>query len=182
MPKKNLISYSNPSKVFHWVVALLVLLMLALSFFMEDIQEQYQPQAYFIHKSIGLLIFLLMIIRILWIFYRGKPPLPKTVPTWQKWVARIVQYSLYLFLILMPISGLVMSVAADHPPSFFGLFTVTLPIAPNEALAEFMAEVHEFIAWTLITLIVLHVGGALKHFLIDKDNVLQTMLPGGNKK
>lgn len=181
MPKKNLISYSNPSKYFHWIVALLVILMLALSFFMDDVEKQYQPQVYFIHKSTGLLIFILMIIRILWIFQRGKPPLPKTVPTWQKWGARIVQYSLYFFLLLMPISGLILSVAADHPPNFFGLFTVSLPISPDKALAEFMAGIHEIIAWTLIVLIVLHIGGALKHYLIDKDKVLQTMLPGGNK-
>jgi cytochrome b561 len=171
-------SYSTVSKTIHWTLALIIILMLSLSFFLGDVAKPNQPLAYMIHKSFGLLVLGLMVVRLFWIYLRGKPPLPMTVPQWQQWLARGVQYFLYFFLFLMPITGLIMSVAADHPPFFFGLFKVSLPIAPNENLAEFMAGAHEIIAWILIGLLVLHISGAMKHYFVDKDKVLQTMLPG----
>ena len=70
-----------------------------------------------------------------------------------------------------------MSVAAGYTPSFFNLFSVPLPIEKNKALAGLMNTSHLIIAWILIGLIVLHVAGALKHYFINKDQVLQTMLP-----
>ena len=79
----------------------------------------------------------------------------------------------------MPLSGWIMSVAADKIPRYFGLFSVPFPgIAPNKSLADTMSESHEIIAWIIIGFIVLHVAGALKHHFIDKDHVLKSMLPG----
>ncbi len=175
---KHILEYSTGSKIIHWTLAIIIILMLALSFFLDDVPKPNQPIAYMIHKSFGLLVLALMLVRLLWISMRGKPELPATVPNWQKVLARGVQYSLYLFLFLMPISGWIMSVAANHPPVFFGLFSVSLPITPSEDLAGIMAQTHEIIAWILIFLLVLHVAGALKHYFFNKDNVLQTMLPG----
>ena len=170
--------YSAGSKLFHWLIAIIVISMLSFSFFLDDIPEQYQSLAYMIHKSIGLTILCLMIMRLVWIHHAGKPALPKSVPMWQRFVARTVQYSLYIFLLAMPMTGWIMSVAANRTPTFFGLFNVPLPIAPDEALAKFMNQTHTIIAWILIALIVLHIAGALKHYFIDKDHVLQSMLPG----
>jgi cytochrome b561 len=168
--------YSTGSKIIHWTVALIMILMLSLSFFLDDVSKPNQPMAYMIHKSFGLLVLTLMILRLIWISYRGKPNLPLTVPHWQRVLARGVQYSLYFFVIIMPITGWIMSVAANHPPVFFGLFTLPLPIAPNEDLAGIMANAHEVIAWIIISLLVLHIVGALKHYFVNKDQVLQSML------
>jgi cytochrome b561 len=178
VPELDLIRYSNPSKFFHWIIALLVILMLSLSFYLDDVAKQYQVQAYMIHKSFGLTILALMLIRILWIVKRGKPPLPATVPLWQQRLARLIQYSLYILLIIMPLSGLILSVAAGRSPSFFGLFTVTLPIPASDITAGIFGQVHLIVAWILILLISLHILGALKHYFIDRDEVLQAMLPG----
>lgn len=175
MSNKTTISYSNGSIYLHWIIAVIVLLMLSLSFFLGDIPKAFKPVAYTIHKSMGLTVLFLMLVRIIWIFVKGKPSLPNTMPSWQKVLARVVQYSLYVFLILMPMSGWVMSVAADKIPSYFGLFHITLPLSPDKALAEFMNETHETIAFILIALISLHIVGALKHYLIDKDEVMQSM-------
>lgn len=174
-------SYSAESKVFHWLVAFIVIFMLSFSFFMEDMAKENQPVVYMIHKSFGLTILLLMILRFVWIKYRGKPVLSLNVPLWQRYLARGVQYGLYFFLIAMPISGWIMSVAAGHPPTFFNLFSVPLPIEENEVLANTMANVHGVIAWIIISLLVLHVAGAFKHYFFDKDQVLQTMLPRRKK-
>ena len=119
-----------------------------------------------------------MIVRFAWIKYYGKPALPATVPVWEKILARIVQYSFYLFLVAMPICGWIMSMAGNRIPSYFGLFKMPLPgIGPNKVLAELMFQSHKTIAFILIALIVFHVAGAIKHHYIDKDDVLRKMLP-----
>ncbi|ASQ45976.1 cytochrome b [Legionella clemsonensis] len=174
--------YSPSFKFIHWFIALLVILMLSAGFFLEDLPEQYIGSAFMVHKSVGITILFLMIFRLIWVGYQGKLPLPDSVPVWERVFSRLVQYSLYLFLILMPLSGWIMSVAAERVPAYFGLFSISLPwIKPDKQLAHFMEEVHGVIAWILIGLIVLHIMGALKHHFYDKDNVLLTMLPRRKK-
>lgn len=170
-------SYSSGAKFFHWIIALIVITMLSVSFFLDDVPEQYEALAYMLHKSFGLTILFLMIIRFIWLQFQGKPPLPETVPHWEKVLARVVQYSLYIFLITMALCGWIMSVAAERIPSYFGLFNASLPIEPNKALAKLMNQSHKTIAWILIALVALHIIGAIKHHFIDKDNVLKRMLP-----
>lgn len=167
--------YSCVSKILHWLVALLVTLVLCFSFFLPEVPKPYQPTAYMIHKSIGLTILVLVFIRIFWMWRRGRPALPITVAFWEKMLSRLVQYSMYIALICMAMSGWIMSVAANRTPTFFGLFQVSLPISPNEILAKQMNQIHVTLVWVLIGLIVLHIVGALKHYLIDKDSVLESM-------
>lgn len=170
--------YSEGSKLLHWLIAFIVILMLSVSFFLSSVPQAYKPTAYMIHKSFGLTVLALMVCRVIWMVYRGRPPLPPTVPVWQVMLARSVQYGLYLVLFAMPLTGLIMSVAANKAPVYFGLFTVTLPIGPDKILAKYMNESHTVIAWIIIALIALHLAGNIKHYFIDKDRVLQRMLPG----
>ena len=173
---KEITKYSTISKIFHWLIFIIVTLMLSGSFFLDDVPENYQGTAYMLHKSFGLIVLFLMLVRMFWIMYSGKPALPSTVSRWDKILSRIVQYSLYIFLIAQAMSGWVLSVAADKVPSIFGLYKVPLPIQPNKILASLMDNTHKVIPWILIGLIVLHTAGALKHHFIDKDNVLKSML------
>lgn len=169
--------YAALSKALHWVIALIVILMLSLSFFLEDVPNDYRANVFMVHKSLGLTILGLIIIRLFAIIHYGRPPLPIAVPTWERVLSRAVQYAFYVLLILMPVSGWVMSTAADKAPVYFNWFKLPFPgVTPNKALAQWMFSAHEFIAWTLIVLVVLHVMGALKHYFIDKDDVLQRML------
>ena len=169
--------YSPASKLFHWLVALIVLTMLSVSFFLDVLPGTIKPTAILIHKSFGLTVLLLMVLRTLWILHSGKPALPATVAPWERALSHVVQYSLYLFLFLMPICGWVMSVAANKTPVYFGLFQVPLPfIAPSKPLAQWMFSAHRTIAFIIIALLCLHVAGALKHYFIDRDKVLQRML------
>jgi cytochrome b561 len=176
---KDVVIYSTGSKFFHWFIAIIVITMLSGSFFLDDLPEQYQSFAYMMHKSFGLTVLFLMVFRLFWIHRSGKPPLPATVPIWQKILSRIVQYSLYVFLLSMALSGWIMSVAGGNVPSYFGLFNAPLPINSDQALSKLMEQSHKIIAWVLIVLIVLHIAGAIKHHFINKDNVLRRMLPGG---
>lgn len=169
--------YSNNFKLLHWVIALLAIGMLIGSFFLGDLPKAVKGTAFMLHKSTGILILFLMLVRFVWIHVSGKPALPETVPTWQRFASRFVQYCLYLFLILMPLSGWVMAVAANKAPKFYGLFKASLPWVPyDKSLAKLMNQTHEVIAWVLIVLVTIHVLAALKHHLIDKDDVMQRML------
>jgi cytochrome b561 len=152
--------------------------MLSGSFFLDDLPKSYHSVAYMMHKSFGLTVLFLTILRFFWIIYCGKPAMPATVPRWQKIMSMMVQYALYVFLVSMATCGWIMSVAAERVPSYFGWFDLSLPIQPNKALATIMNQSHKTIAWILIALIVLHIAGAMKHHVIDKDNVLKRMLPG----
>ncbi len=171
--------YSTGSKFFHWLIAIIVIAMLSGSFFLDDLPKDYQGFAFMMHKSFGLTVLFLMILRFLWILYQGKPNLPDTVPHWQRFLAHFVQYFLYLGIISMAMCGWVMSVAATRAPVYFGLFKLSLPIEPNKGLAKLALQGHKTIAWILIGLVILHILGAVKHHFIDKDNVLKRMLPGG---
>ena len=173
---KDVLVYARASKVLHWLIALIVILMLSLSFFLGSLPEVDQPRGYMIHKSFGLTVLGLMFLRVVWIYYRGRPCLPVTVPRWEVMCARAVQYSFYGLLIAMPVCGWILSVASNHIPQYFALFPLPIPgIAPNETLAHVMDLAHKTMAWLLIALIVLHVAGALKHHFVDKDNVLRRM-------
>ena len=182
MGLKNGTHYSPLSKLLHWLIAVVVIGMLSVGFFMDDMPEQFKSTIYMLHKSMGLTILVLMILRFFWIKASGKPHLPGSIRPWEKILSCIVQYSFYVLLIIMPLSGWIMSVADDRVPSYFSLFKVPFPgISVNKSLAEFMVDSHKMIAWILIGFIMLHVAGALKHHFIDKDNVLKRMLPGTKK-
>ena len=168
--------YSSASKWFHWLIAVVVISLLSLSFFLKDLPDKYIGTAFLIHKSLGLTVLFLAMLRIIWIVRCGRPSLPNGMPFWERVFSRVVQLSFYFLLIIMPLSGWIMSVASKHIPSFFGLFYLPLPIEPSKPLATFMDNTHVTIAWIFISLIILHVAGALKHHFYNKDDVLRKML------
>lgn len=172
---KDVLSYSKWSKVFHWLIALIVIFLLSLSFFLSDVPADYKGTAYMIHKSLGLSVLALMFCRIIALYVQGKPDLPLSVSKWQRVVAHSIQYSLYLLLLAMPLTGWLMASAADKMPRYFGLFTVPPLIGPNLSLAKWWSEAHTIIAWLLIACIFLHIGAALKHYFVDKDGVFERM-------
>jgi cytochrome b561 len=176
-------SYSTGSKSLHWIVAILVLLMLSGSFFLDDLPEQYQATAYFIHKSTGLMILFLMLARLFWIVHTGKPELPFSVSRWERIFSNVVQVSFYVLLIAMPIIGWMGSVAANRVPSFFGLFDMPLYGIPvSKPLSHYLFKAHTVIAYILIALATLHICGALKHHFIDRDKILRRMLSNSRNR
>ncbi len=174
-----LTTYSKGSKFFHWLIALLVIVMLSIGFFLGDFPEKLKASAYMLHQSLGISIFFLMWLRIFWLWYTGRPELPVTVPVWQKILARTVQYFLYVFVILMPLSGWIMSTASKYPVNFFGITNFSFPgVGENQSLSELMWQFHSTIALIIIGLLFFHISGAIKHHFIDKDNVVRRMWPG----
>ena len=170
--------YTQGAMVLHWSIAAIILLLLSVSFFLDDFPKALRPTAIMLHKSFGLTILILMVLRF-WYLLRGKKPLlPATMPRWEIYLARGVQGAMYVLLIAMPIVGWLMSTLSNHIPVLFGLIQLPLPgITPNPDLAALFFQAHQIIAWMLIGLISLHIAGALKHAIIDKDKVMDSMLP-----
>lgn len=182
MVSGNVRRYSPIIKFLHWLIALAVIVMLIIGFLLDDIPDEYAGTVYMLHKSTGITILFLMIIRFIILHAQGKPPLPESVKWWERTLSKFVQNTFYVLLLIMPLSGWIMSVASDHVPVYFGLFKAPLPwISPDKSLAEIMESSHGIIAWVLIVFILLHIAGALKHHFIDKDNIFRRMLSEKSK-
>ncbi len=165
----------------HWTVGLTVIVLAAVGIYMSE-NEVFA--LYPIHKSIGVLIFAVIVVRVYWRFVNGwlRPVAEHRAIEYN--LARIIQWVLIIATIIMPISGFIMSGAGGYGVSVFGLDIVAAQFDPmskeaiphNAMLAGFMAEVHEIAGLVMIVAIVLHFSGAIKHHFIDKDNTLKRML------
>jgi cytochrome b561 len=167
-------TYGSVSKWLHWVIALLVIAMLSFGFFMGDMPKEYKPVIYNIHKLTGLTILFLMLIRFGWMLINPKPDSPAGVRCWEVYAEKFVHWSLYATVIAMPLAGWIGSSAADKPPHI-GDWRLMLPIMRSDAIDEVSFQIHTVIAYIIIALLCVHVGAALYHHFIRKDNVLKRM-------
>jgi cytochrome b561 len=169
--------YTSVAIALHWTIALLIIANLAIGLLHESVLKGTIP----LHKSIGMLVLLLSIVRLVWRLTHRPPPLPATVKSWEKGLAHAVHWLLYALMILIPLSGWVFTSASPkrYPLSFFGLFPLPpFPVTQDKELSHMIAERHEQFAWAMIALLVLHIGAALKHRFLDRDRTLDRMLPG----
>lgn len=171
-------SYGSLAKGLHWVVAAIIIGVLALGLYMSDLPpDPFKFQLYGIHKAFGITVLGLAVLRLLWRFGNIVPASLPHHAQWEKFLARAAHYALYVLMIVTPLSGWAMSSAGGHPVSFFGLFDLPPLVAQNPDLGKEIAEIHETLAWTLMGVLALHVAGALKHHFVDKDETLRRMLP-----
>lgn len=169
--------YGWLAKAFHWLTALAIVGMFPFAWWMTELKLGPQMfEMYGLHKSVGILIFALTVLRLGWRFVNPKPRFLGG-PSWQRWVSDSVHYGLYGCLIALPVIGLLHSNAANFPVSVFGLVTMPQLIEANRALVEPLQEAHEIAGIVLLVLFGLHVAGALKHHLFDRDPTLRRMLP-----
>ena len=169
--------YGAVTKSFHWLMAVMVLTMLAVGLYMTGAPLAQKFTLYNLHKSTGICVLALVLLRILWHIFTGRPKLVKSLKPVEKAAAHVAHVLLYYFMFAMPMSGWAMSSAYGRSVEVFGLFTLPDFTAPDPETAKGLAQIHGTLAWCLIATIVLHVCGALKHHLIDKDTTLRRMLP-----
>lgn len=168
--------YTLPAIALHWAQALLVFWLLWLGWTMVDLPKGAERSAaYSLHKSLGLLVLALTLLRLAWRL-RHAPP-PSAVAGWQAGMASGVHHALYLVLLLTPMAGYLLSSFTPYPLRFFGLEVLKLGW-PDELLNTIFKSAHVILAWSGAGLIVLHVAAAIKHTLL-RDGILQRMLPGG---
>lgn len=170
--------YNTVSRVFHWSVALLILGLLIVGFWMGGLEPPFKFKIYGWHKALGISVLALVVLRVVWKHASKSPKSLSTHKTWEKILSKTIHIVLYGAMIGMPLSGWVMSSAGGHPISFFGLFEVPPIVGKDKELSGLAAEIHEILAFIVIGCVGLHIVGALKHHVIDKDATLKRM--GGN--
>lgn len=172
--------YSRGAIVLHWLIAVLIMLNFAAAWISEDMAKADRAMVMGNHKAIGITILLLTILRIVWRVAQRPPAMIETLKAWEAALAKVTHAAFYFLMLAIPLSGWAMSSAFSQGKgvSLFGLFTMpALPVAYDKPTAEMFEEMHEVFATLMLLLFALHVAGALKHHLIDKDGTLRRMVP-----
>lgn len=166
----------------HWVVALTIIVMITIGVYMTDYEVH---ELYPIHKSIGMLIFVVIVLRVLWRVKQGWPEAASQYKSWEHTLSKVVHWALIIATVVMPISGMLMSSLGGYGLSIFGWELLAATPNPEEAgkmipingpLAGTAHETHEIAGKVIFVAILLHLAGALKHHFMDKDGTLKRML------
>ena len=167
--------YNGGAIAFHWTIAVLVIANLALGLLHESVPRDWQVMP--VHKSIGITVLFLSLARLAWRLTWKAPHYPDNMPGWERIAAKATHWTFYALMILVPLSGWIMSSGTRRRPlEWFFLFDIPyLPL--GDAAADAAHEVHELLPWLWIALLVLHVGAALNHHFRRRDRVLARMLP-----
>lgn len=161
----------------HWLTVLLVVSLLYVGFHMAGLPRgPGKLQLIEAHRSIGLIVLVLALLRLLWRILNPMPEMLGSPSPRRQRLARGVQTALLGLIILMPLSGWLMSSAGGHPVSFFGIMTLPNLAPQNKLLGKAFHALHEIIGFAIIGLLAGHVLAAFKHAFIDRDNTLKRML------
>ncbi|MCQ3828963.1 cytochrome b [Microbulbifer elongatus] len=174
--------YGWVAVAFHWLMAPVVIGMFALGWWMVGLgyYDPWYRQGPDIHKSVGILLLLLLIARLLWRAVNVSPA-PEPAPRWQQRAANVAHGVLYVLLIAICITGYLISTADGRAIEVFNWFRVPATIQGLENQEDIAGTLHEWLAWTLMGLVVLHGLAAFKHHFVNRDNTLRKMLGLGPK-
>src|SRR6267143_1555725 len=171
-------SWGAPAKLFHWVMAALILAQIALGLMAANWRlSPTKIELFFWHKSTGMLILALVGLRILWRLANPTPELPADMAGWERAAARLSHLLLYALMIALPVTGWIVNSASNVPFRIFWLIPLPAIVAPDERTADLAALVHGGLAALLALVLVAHVGAALRHHYVKRDTVLTRMLP-----
>lgn len=169
--------WGSVAKFFHWTIALLIIGNGIFGLCMDLAHNPMQKINWLaLHKSIGLTVLALFLLRLLWRLFNRQPS-DEPAPRWQHMAARVMHGVLYVLVAALPLSGWWFNSIAGKPLQFFKMFNLPALAQANPEQRHFSHAVHEYLFWFLVLLLVLHIAGALKHHLIDRDNTLRRMLP-----
>ena len=171
--------YGAIAQLLHWLVVIGVLLQFIWAWRIDETDSIRQQFALVVeHKSIGMTILGLAILRLLWRMFNRPPPYPSTMPGWERAAASITHWLLYALILLMPLSGWAWSTAAGYGAEFYGLLDIPGFVPVNEDLADELEDLHEALAVALPVVAGIHIAAALRHHFVLRDGVLKRMLPG----
>lgn len=172
-------SYTRTAMALHWLIALLLLGQFAFGWYLGEIPRGTPARGYFVnlHKSTGLLIGLLVLMRIGWRLTHTPPALPNSVPQWQQRIAIGTHYLLYVLLVAMPLSGYIASNFSKFGIHVFNVYKLPPWGIDNKQFYAFFNQTHVVSSWLLLALVLVHILAALKHLWIDQDSIFFRMWP-----
>lgn len=177
--------YGLIAQILHWVTAALILFLLPLGIYMHELPQGSDAEIsqkvflYSLHKSVGIALLLVALVRVLWAAFGKNPVALHAERKLETFAAETIHWLLYISIIAVPVAGWLHHAATDGFAPIWWFNNQDLPFVPKDAhLAEIFGAAHFFFAATLVISLALHIAGALKHALIDKDSTLARMVPG----
>jgi len=189
--------YTKTAIILHWLIAIFIALMFVLGWYMAElpkeapkqmaydlfdlgvytwqVAEEISPRTFYfnLHKSLGLTVLALIVLRILWRITHTPPAALSSYKAIEKKVATATHHSLYLLMLAVPVTGLTMAINSKYGVKWFGIDVIAG--LDNKPVRDFFECAHEFVGIVLLVLIGIHLLGALKHKFIDKDNTMSRM-------
>ncbi|BBU26608.1 cytochrome b [Burkholderia sp. THE68] len=171
--------YSATAIGLHWLIALLIVGGFWLGWIMTDIPGITPTKLKYFswHKWIGVTVFALALLRLIWRATHAAPAMPDGMPQWQQRAANFAHFLLYALMLIIPASGYLYSSAAGIQVVYLGVLPLPTIIGPDKALKATLRIVHVALNYTLLFFVVMHVLAALKHHFVDRDGLLGRMLP-----
>ena len=175
--------YTTPAIALHWLLALAILGSLTLGWYMQGLPvSPLRLKLYNWHKWAGITILALSVLRLVWRLQARPPALPQAMaaamPSWQLRAYHATHTAMYLLFFAVPLMGWAYSSMAGFPIVWFGVLPLPDFVPVDKEFAKVIKPVHGWLAYTLLVLVLLHVGGALKHQFVDRDGLLARMRPG----
>jgi len=170
--------YGIIARLLHWSMALLLVALFVLGWWATEL-TYYDPLYRVIpdlHRSLGALAALLIVLRLAWLLVDRKPEPTAAASRWERIAARAGHLALYLLMVLIPVSGYLMSTADGRSVDIFGLFELPALFSPNSGREEWAGRAHYLLAFSGAWLVLLHVAAAFKHQFIDRDGTLRKMI------
>ncbi len=168
------------SKVLHWLIALGIIGLTALGWWMVGLSyyDAWYHRGLELHRAVGMTVLCLASFFIIWKVVSPSPALQAELKAWEKPAARVAHGFLLLAMLVIPVSGYIISTSSDAGFSFFGLFEIPALVQASEPVRDLAIEIHYYVAYGLIAVVVAHAGAALKQQFIDKHGTLKRMLWG----
>jgi cytochrome b561 len=175
-------AWGSLTKALHWIIVILIINQWWIAERAEDLKGMEKLQALAWHKSFGMTILMLAVIRLVWRWMNPVPDLTAETRPWERVLAKVSHLLLYALIFAMPLTGWMMSSARNFPVSWFKLFQFPDLVAPADKTFHQMNDLHHLLFSVLVAVALLHAAGALKHHFIDRNDVLKRMLPFGRVK
>ena len=170
--------YSGVAIGLHWLIAIAIVGSFSVGLYMHELPLSPQKlKLYSWHKWAGVTIFLFVVVRLGWRLSHRPPELPAGMPAWQRSVAEATHVLLYLLIFAVPITGWLMSSAKGFQTVYFGVLPLPDLLVKDADLGDLLQEAHKLLNFSMAALVGAHIGAALKHHFIDRDEVLARMLP-----
>lgn len=170
--------YTSVAIALHWIIAATIACTFALGLYMAQLPASpLKLRLYSYHKWIGVTIFLLVLIRLLWRLTHRVPAPPPQMPRWQRAAAAASHLLLYVLTLVIPVSGWLFSSASGFKVVYLGQIPLPDLIGKDKALADQLQLTHELLNYFMAVVVLMHVAAALKHHWVDRDDVLKRMLP-----
>jgi len=171
--------YSRTAMVLHWVIALAVLGQIAFGWYLQLIPRLTPDRTIYVnlHKSSGLVIGLLIVFRLTWRLSHKPPPLPSSMPAWERRAALMNHVLLYACMLIMPVAGYTASNFSKFGVKFFNAVLLPPWGADDRAIYTFFNGLHVVTSYVFVTLIAVHVAAALKHLFFPRHGIFRRMLP-----